>query len=97
MSVDVIRSVLRIVFENEYRGVGPVFFAVADCFDKAAQCEVIVGDVGARSRRTRSRPFSMVASDAHDPKLRQTAIRLVGVELFQPCIDAFVVRDRQVP
>src|SRR5215470_5850741 len=70
MRIDVIGTVLRVVFENEDGGVFPVG-TVRDRLDDAAEGEIVIGNVGGRSRAPGPCASGVVVGQMHRDELRE--------------------------
>src|SRR5512143_3187794 len=95
MRVHVIRTVLRIVFEHEDRRLLPVA-ALRDGFYQPAERDIVLGDHGAWRWILGPRTGRVISSEPDDAERGQPAGALELAELFEPDIDAAVVRNGQV-
>ena len=73
MRVDVIRSRLRVVFEDEHDCVAPVG-TVRECIDDSAERQVIVGHVRSRRMVLRSAAGRMVGREVEDFERRHVPV-----------------------
>ncbi len=71
MGVDVVGTVLRVVFENENGGIVPVR-AVGDGVDDAANGKVVVGNGGCGTRLALSAAGGVIVGKAQENELRET-------------------------
>src|SRR5262249_25014745 len=83
MRVDVVWTILRVVFGNEDRRAVPEA-AVADDVDKLTNSQVVFGNEGLRSQRPGRGPGGVIVGQAHDLELWQIARRHELVELAFP-------------
>src|SRR5512132_4298034 len=95
MRIDVVRAVLRVVFQHEYRGVLPVS-AVRDRVDDPAEREIVVGNHRARGPRVARGPPRVIVTDADDGELRQRSVAFELLKLLEPDVDAPLVLDAEI-
>ncbi len=69
MRVDVVGSILRVVFHNEDRSVIPVW-TVRHRIDQASNCKIVIGD-----RRRRRRPADACSASVIIGKIQQDKLR----------------------
>src|SRR3954468_15997411 len=93
--IDVVRSILRIVFEHENCGILPIR-AVRDGFDDAAEREVVVGNHRARSPGAWRGAARVIVTQPDDRELRQVSLLLELTELFEPDIGALLVGNAEI-
>ena len=70
MRIDMIRTILCIVFQHDHYALLPDR-ALAQVFDKLSYRQIVVGYIGKRCWRTTPQSGRMVVSDPDDVQLRQ--------------------------
>ena len=101
MCIDMIRTVLRIVFNHDHSGVLPVRTA-RHCFNQESQRVVVIGNVKLRRRFARSNPVCVIVRQTHYRKIRQTiggscrTLFSKGAKLIEPSTDSRVAAKSRV-
>src|SRR5678816_3511004 len=96
MGINVVRTILRIILENEDCRRSPIL-ALGQCFDQTSDREIVVRDIRTGCIRAGPGSLCVVAPDTNDLELRKIAVLFVLAELFEPAIDAVVVANLKVP
>src|SRR6201996_1680387 len=100
MRIDVIRTVLRIVFENEECCVVPIR-RVRNRLDRAADSEIVIGNGRARSRSARPRAGCVIIRQANQDVVRhsvmaRSTVLLPLLEGTQKYLDANLIRHTKI-
>src|SRR3954467_12237135 len=95
MGIDVIRAVLRIIFQDKNRRFLPVT-AMGNRLDDAAEGEVVVGDHRARSRRTWRGAIGVVVAEANNRQPREIPVAIELPELFEPDVRPLLIGDTKI-
>src|SRR5215472_14411421 len=93
MGVDVIRTILSVVFEHKNGCVIPVW-AVGDGVDDAAQGQIVVGDVGGRPGAVGTRAAGVIVGQIEQNEAWHLEIgafvRLAGAHVGAELVEKFV-------
>ena len=95
MGVDVVGTVLRVVFEDEDRGVVPVR-AVGDGVDDAANGQIVVGNGSCGTRLALCAAGGVIVRKAQENELRESVFAGIAsgeeaIELVEELIDAELI------
>src|SRR5215217_211382 len=95
MRIDMVWSVLRVVFQHEDNSIFPVR-RVGNSFHDSPEREVIVSHVCFRRWHSRTATRSVIAGEMHDLQVRQITTANKLLKLFQPNIDANLIPNVHV-
>src|SRR5262249_51817671 len=95
-AADMIPTILRIVFDGEHAGFFPKT-AVTDRLDDLTEGQVVIGDMGGWSGRTRTSAAGVVVRQTNDQQIGKFALRLVLLEFFNELGSPEDIRHSEVP
>src|SRR5678815_1871638 len=90
MGIDVIRSVLRIILQNEHSSARPEL-CLRQRLDHSAEREVIVREISERCWPSAACSTCMIVRQTHDPQLRHASFALELSQLFDPYVRANLI------
>src|ERR1700722_19401926 len=93
--VDVVRAVLRVVFDGEDDGVLPIR-RMRDGIDDAPKRVIVLRNIGLWYEHIRRRGARVVVWQADDLELREIIVRNVSGELALPFVDPVLVAVLEV-
>src|ERR1700761_7068099 len=95
MRVDMVRTVLRVIFDDEDCCTAPQA-AMGDPIDQSTDALVVVSDIGERGFHSRSRTCSVIVTHGHDKQLWSVAMLIELFPFAQELVRPIDVRNSQV-
>src|SRR5215213_943634 len=95
MRINMVRSILRIIFDDEENSILPVR-RIRYCFNHSSQREIIVGHVRLRRASSGTSTGSVISGQVNNLERREITPAHKLLKLLQPDISAGLIGNREV-